>query len=66
MKNLLIFISALTASTAFADNLNANELKDVQGVIKLFKNKNITAISNNVVYPYIVKNPSQVLPMQPR
>jgi len=51
MKNLLIFISALTATSAFADNLNANELKDVQSVIKLFKNKNITAISNNITYP---------------
>lgn len=51
MKNLLILISALTATSAFADNLNANELKDVQSVIKLFKNKNITAISNNITYP---------------
>ena len=51
MKNLLIFIPALTATSAFADNLNANELKDVQSVIKLFKNKNITAISNNITYP---------------
>ena len=37
MKNLVILISALTATSAFADNLNANELKDVQSVIKLFK-----------------------------
>lgn len=57
MKNLLIFITALATSTAFADNLNSHELKDVQVVIKLFKNKNITAISNNIVYPLAREHP---------
>ncbi|CAM9306961.1 hypothetical protein ACBE110449_15045 [Acinetobacter bereziniae] len=39
MKNLLFFITILSSSTAFADNLNSHQLKDVQLVIALFKKK---------------------------
>ena len=51
MKKLLIVCAAFTASTAFANNLNTTETKDVQTLINLFKTKNITAISNQISYP---------------
>ncbi|WP_252715648.1 hypothetical protein [Acinetobacter bereziniae] len=57
MKNLLIFITILSSSTAFADNLNSQQLKDVQLVIALFKQKNISAISNHIVYPLAREEP---------
>jgi hypothetical protein len=57
MKNLLIFITVLIHSTAYADNLNSHQLKDVQIIIDLFKNKNVTAISNHIAYPLTREEP---------
>ena len=57
MKKIILSLLLLSSHAAFADNLNATEQKEIQGIINLFKKNDQNAIANSIRYPLIREEP---------
>ena len=57
MKKIILSLLLLSNHAAFADNLNATEQKEIQGIINLFKKNDHNAIANSIRYPLIREEP---------
>ena len=57
MKKIILSLLLLSNHAAFADNLNATEQKEIQGIINLFKKNDQNAIANSIRYPLIREEP---------
>lgn len=57
MKKIILSLLLLSSHTAFAESLNANEQKEIQDIINLFKKNNQHAITNSIRYPLMREEP---------
>lgn len=57
MKKIILSLLLLSNHAAFAESLNANEQKEIQDIINLFKKNDQNAITNSIRYPLMREEP---------